>query len=77
LVWVLDVTRFAVDTILGVDHIFFRTRLFHPFIDSGGTIASRRPCKDIVLGSLLEAEITNLKVNRLVFFVIGIGKEDR
>src|SRR5215217_2042353 len=74
---ILYVTGFAVDTVLGVDEEARSGGLFHPLVDGGRAIPAGRPGKDIVLRILLKAHVRDLKMHRLVLFVVGVGKEHR
>ena len=73
LVGVLDIARFAMDAVLGVDLV---TRVFafffNPFIDAGGAIARRRPCKLHELATLLQIHVLDLQMDRLIFSVVGV-----
>src|SRR4051812_5825440 len=71
---ILDVAGFAVDAILGVDDEARPAGLLDPFINAGRAITVGRTRIDIVLGCLLQVHVGDLEVNRLVLFVIGIGK---
>src|SRR5258708_29727991 len=74
---ILHVAGFAVDTILRVDDEARPGRLLDPFIDAGRAIAVGRAGIDIVLGRLLQVHVRDLEMNRLVLFLIGVGKEPR
>src|SRR5262249_55949875 len=77
LIRILDITCFAVDAVLGVDHEARRTPLLHPFVDPGRAITGRGPPINVELGRLLAGEIGDLEVYRLIFLVIGVGEEHR
>jgi hypothetical protein len=54
--------------------ITISVRRFHPFIDAGWAVPRRgagNTCSDFA------AKIGNAQVDRLIFFVIGIGQEYR
>ena len=76
-VWILHVAGFAVDAILGVDDEAWPGRLLDPFIDAGRAITIGRTGVDIVFGSLLQAHVGDLEMDRLVLFMVGVGKEHR
>src|SRR5882724_13311397 len=72
---VLHVAGFAVDAVLGVDLEARTGSLLDPFIDTGRAIAVGRPGIDVVLGGLLQVEVGDPQMNRLVLLVIGVGQE--
>src|SRR5207247_1861018 len=74
---VLHVAGFAVDAVLGVDLEARTGGLLDPLIDSGRAIAVRRTGIDVVLRRLLQVHVGDLEMNRLVLFMVGIGKEYR
>src|SRR4249920_3370947 len=74
LVGILDVARFAVDAVLRIDYEFRCARFFHPFIDAGWAVPRRGAGEHIVFGLFLQPKIGNAQVDRLIFFVIGIGQ---
>jgi hypothetical protein len=49
---------------------------FDPLVHPCRTIARGRTAVTVVLGCLLQCRIAYLEVWRLVFLVVGIGKED-
>jgi len=63
------------DAVLGVDLKAWSRGFLNPFIDAGRAIAVGRAGIDIVLGGLLQIEVGDLQMNRLVLFMIGIGQE--
>ena len=65
------------DAILGVDDEAWPGGLLDPFINAGRAITVGGASIDIVLRCLLQVHVGDLQVNRLVLFVIGIGKEHR
>src|SRR5262245_14743613 len=73
LVRVLDIARFAVDAVLRIDYEFWGTRFLNPFIDPGGAITRRRACEYVMFGFFLQSGVADMKVNRLIFFMISIG----
>jgi hypothetical protein len=77
LVGVFDITGFAVDAVLGVDHELGRTSLLYPLIDAGRAIPGRGPSEYVVLGFFLKCHVSDMKMNRLIFFMIRIGQEYR
>src|SRR3984893_18143372 len=77
LIRVLDVASFTVDAVLRVDHEAGRARLLHPLVKAGWTVAGGWAPGDVVRGRLLQLEIGDFQVRRLVLLVIGIGKKHR
>ena len=65
------------DAVLRVDDELRPAALLDPFIDSGRTVTVRWSGKNIVLGCLLQFDVGDPKVNRLVLLVVGIGQEYR
>src|SRR3954447_5380201 len=76
-VGVFHVAGFAVNTILSIDDEPGSGGLLDPLIYRRRTIPARWPGKDIVLGRLLQGDVGDLQVHRLVLFVIGVGQEHR
>src|SRR6185436_5079210 len=68
---VLDVAGFAVNAVLSVYDILQIGTLTDPLIDSGGTIARRRACVDVMLRRSLNVGIADMEVPRLVFRMVG------
>src|SRR3954447_8995901 len=76
-VGVFHVAGFAVNTILSIDDEPGSGGLLDPLIYRRRTITARWAGKDIVLGRLLQGDVGDLQVHRLVLFVIGVGQEHR
>src|ERR1700726_3615869 len=72
---ILDVAGFAVNAVLGVDDEARPRPLLHPLVNTGRAIAIGRPGIDVMLGCFLQVHVGHLEVNRLVLFVIGVGKK--
>src|SRR6516162_5979286 len=77
LVGVLDVTGFAMNAVLRVDHVARAARLLHPLIDPGRAIAGGWTAIEIMFGRFLQLEVGDLQMYRLVLFMVRVGEKHR